>query len=56
VTQADVVAAVKAAGGPSVDKRAVAIASPIKTVGTHKVSVKLHSDVQANLDVAVVAA
>ncbi|GAB7181959.1 50S ribosomal protein L9 [Kitasatospora sp. Ki12] len=56
VTQADVVAAIKAAGGPAVDKRAVAIASPIKTVGTHKVSVKLHSDVQANLDIAVVAA
>ncbi|MFF7994062.1 50S ribosomal protein L9 [Kitasatospora xanthocidica] len=56
VTQADVVAAIKAAGGPAVDKRAVAIASPIKTVGTHKISVKLHSDVQANLDIAVVAA
>ena len=37
VTQADVVEAIKAAGGPAVDKRAVAIASPIKTVGTHKV-------------------
>ncbi|MEU3493230.1 50S ribosomal protein L9 [Kitasatospora cineracea] len=56
VTQADVVEAIKAASGPAVDKRAVAIASPIKTVGTHKVSVKLHSDVQANLDVNVVAA
>ncbi|MFD8598061.1 50S ribosomal protein L9 [Kitasatospora sp. NPDC059646] len=56
VTQADVVEAIKAANGPAVDKRAVAIASPIKTVGTHKVSVKLHSDVQANLDVNVVAA
>ncbi|MFJ1705338.1 50S ribosomal protein L9 [Kitasatospora sp. NPDC088346] len=56
VTQADVVDAIKAADGPAVDKRAVAIASPIKTVGTHKVSVKLHSDVQANLDVNVVAA
>ncbi|MFF0295634.1 50S ribosomal protein L9 [Kitasatospora sp. NPDC004615] len=56
VTQADVVEAIKAANGPAVDKRAVAIGSPIKTVGTHKVSVKLHSDVQANLDVAVVAA
>ncbi|MEV4558777.1 50S ribosomal protein L9 [Kitasatospora sp. NPDC049285] len=56
VTQADVVDAIKAADGPVVDKRAVAIASPIKTVGTHKVSVKLHGDVQANLDVNVVAA
>ncbi len=56
VTQADVVEAVKVAGGPLVDKRAVTIVSPIKTVGTHKVSVKLHADVQANLDVAVVSA
>ncbi|WP_371498279.1 50S ribosomal protein L9 [Kitasatospora sp. NBC_00374] len=56
VTQADVVDAIKAADGPAVDKRAVAIGSPIKTVGTHKVSVKLHADVQANLDVNVVAA
>ncbi|MER8183272.1 50S ribosomal protein L9 [Kitasatospora sp. NPDC094015] len=56
VTQADVVDAIKAADGPTVDKRAVAIGSPIKTVGTHKVSVKLHADVQANLDVNVVAA
>ncbi|WP_354641551.1 50S ribosomal protein L9 [Kitasatospora camelliae] len=56
VTQADVVEAIKAADGPAVDKRAVAIASPIKTLGTHKVSVKLHADVQANLDVAVVSA
>ena len=56
VTQADIVEAVKVAGGPLVDKRAVTIVSPIKTVGTHKVSVKLHADVQANLDVAVVSA
>lgn len=56
VTQADIVEAVKVAGGPLVDKRAVTIASPIKTVGAHKVAVKLHADVQANLDVAVVSA
>ncbi|MFJ6211932.1 50S ribosomal protein L9 [Streptomyces sp. NPDC092296] len=56
VTQADVVEAVKVAGGPSVDKRTVTIASPIKTVGSHRVTVKLHTDVEANLDVAVVSA
>ncbi|MFG2821907.1 50S ribosomal protein L9 [Kitasatospora sp. NPDC048365] len=56
VTQADVVEAIKAADGPAVDKRAVAIASPIKTVGSHKVSVKLHADVKADLNVNVVAA
>ena len=33
VTPADVVGAIKKAGGPAVDKRAVEIAKPIKTVG-----------------------
>jgi large subunit ribosomal protein L9 len=56
VTQADVVDAVKAAGGPAVDKRTVTIASPIKTVGAHRISVKLHPEVEANLDVSVGAA
>ena len=55
VTQADVVEAFKAAGGPAVDKRTVAITSPIKTVGSHRVTVRLHTDVEANVDVTVVA-
>ena len=33
VTPADVIGAIKKAGGPSVDKRAVQIGKPIKTVG-----------------------
>ena len=37
VTPADIVLAVKKAGGPAVDKRAVEIAKPIKAVGTHTV-------------------
>ncbi|WP_431951540.1 50S ribosomal protein L9 [Actinacidiphila sp. bgisy167] len=55
VTPADIAAAVKAAGGPDVDKRRVEIGSPIKTVGSHKVSVRLHPEVEAALDVEVVA-
>src|ERR1700733_9727098 len=35
VTAADVVAAVRAAGGPALDKRAVEVSNQIKTVGTH---------------------
>jgi large subunit ribosomal protein L9 len=56
VTTADVVAAVTAAGGPKLDKRRVELPSThIKTVGTHPVSVRLHPEVVASLDVEVVA-
>ena len=56
VTPADIVLAVKKAGGPAVDKRSVEIAKPIKTVGTHTVGLKLTSGVTAHIDVNVVAA
>ncbi|MDX3076392.1 50S ribosomal protein L9 [Streptomyces sp. NPDC088354] len=55
VTPADIAVAIKAAGGPDVDKRRVEIGSPIKTLGSHKVSVRLHPEVEAGLDVEVVA-
>jgi large subunit ribosomal protein L9 len=54
VTAADVVDAVKAAGGPSLDKRRVELpAAHIKTVGTHTVSVRLHPEVLATVAVEV---
>ncbi|GAA3488393.1 MULTISPECIES: 50S ribosomal protein L9 [Streptomyces] len=56
VTPADVAAAIVAAGGPKVDKRSVELGSPIKTLGSHQVSVRLHADVAAKLGVEVVAA
>ena len=56
VTPADVVGAIKKAGGPAVDKRAVQIAKPIKDVGSHTVGVKLHDAVTAHVPVSVVAA
>lgn len=56
ITQADIAAAIKAAGGPDVDKRRVAVGSPIKTLGAHTVSVRLHPEVEANLELEVVAA
>ena len=46
--------AIKKAGGPPVDKRAVQIAKPIKTVGTHTVGVKLHDAVTAHVRIVVV--
>jgi large subunit ribosomal protein L9 len=55
VTAADVVEAVKAAGGPSLDKRRVELpAAHIKNVGTHTVSVRLHPEVVAPINLEVV--
>ncbi|MDJ0340193.1 50S ribosomal protein L9 [Streptomyces sp. H10-C2] len=56
ITPADIAAAIKAAGGPDVDKRRIEVGSPIKTLGAHKISVRLHADVVANLGLEVVAA
>ena len=55
VTSADVADAVKAAGGPVVDKRKVVLAAPIKTVGKHAATVEVHPDVTAKLTLEVVA-
>ncbi|MET8503766.1 50S ribosomal protein L9 [Streptomyces sp. NPDC015232] len=56
VTPADIAAAIKTAGGPEVDKRRVELGAPIKTLGSHQVSVRLHPEVAAKLGVEVVAA
>jgi len=56
VTATDVVEAVKSAGGPTLDRRRVELpTSHIKTVGTHTVSVRLHPEVVASVDVEVVS-
>ena len=55
VTVADIVDAVSKAGGPQVDKRRIEIGSPIKTVGTHQVTVRLHPEVAATVSLDVVS-
>lgn len=54
VTASDVADAIKAAGGPRVDRRRIELAAPIKTIGSHSVSIRLHPDVSARLTVDVV--
>ncbi|SEG82953.1 large subunit ribosomal protein L9 [Thermomonospora echinospora] len=56
VTAADIVGAVKEAGGPDLDRRRVEIRNPIKTVGAHQVAVRLHPEVGTTVEVNVVAA
>ncbi|OLF18275.1 50S ribosomal protein L9 [Actinophytocola xanthii] len=55
VTTADVVSAVKAAGGPVLDKRMVELPGHIKTVGKHPVNVRLHPEVTVSFRVDVTA-
>ncbi|HEV2889429.1 MAG TPA: 50S ribosomal protein L9 [Frankiaceae bacterium] len=55
VTTADVVDAVSRAGGPKLDKRRIVLDQPIKAVGTHTVTVKVHPEVDATVSLEVVA-
>ncbi len=55
VTAADVAVAVRNAGGPALDKRALVLPQAIKSVGQYKVQVKLHDSVTANVVVNVTA-
>lgn len=54
VTTMDIAAAMKAQG-VDIDKRKISLAEPIKRLGDHTVSIKLHSDVFADLKISVVA-
>jgi len=56
VTVADVVAAVKASGGPDIDKRRIELPGQIKTVGAHSVTVRLHPEIAATIALDVVPA
>ena len=56
VTVQDLVAAVATQTGVDLDRRRVHLTEPIKTLGTHQVPVKLHSDVEFPVTVEVVKA
>jgi large subunit ribosomal protein L9 len=55
VSTTDIAAAVRAAGGPELDRRKIEVANPIKTIGSHRVAVRLHPEVSATLEVEVTA-
>jgi large subunit ribosomal protein L9 len=52
VTSQDIIQAL-AAQGVSVDRKKVLLAEPIKTLGVHRVPVRLHADVMAEVTVTV---
>jgi large subunit ribosomal protein L9 len=56
VTTSDIVDAVAAAGGPKLDRRMISLTAPIKALGNHTATVKVHPEVEAKLTIQVVAA
>ena len=56
VTTAEIADALADASGEKVDRRVIVVTNPIKTLGAHEVSVKLHEDVAATVALNVVPA
>ena len=55
VGPADIAAAVRDAGGPEIDRRKIVVPDPIKSAGSHRVQVRLHPDVSANVTIEITA-
>jgi large subunit ribosomal protein L9 len=53
ITSADIVEALAREKGITVDKRKVDLDSPLKELGAHQVTIKLHPDVSARVTVVV---
>jgi large subunit ribosomal protein L9 len=56
VTAADVAQAVTEQAGVDLDRRRLVLEEPIKTLGIHEITVKLHPEVEFQLTVEVVSA
>jgi len=54
VTVTDIVDAVRNCGGPDIDKRRIFVDRPIKSLGAHQVTVKVHDEVSATVNLEVV--
>ena len=56
VSAKDIAQAIKAAGGPDLDRQRLQIDHPIKHIGEHQVTVVLHPEVSATVTVSVTSA
>lgn len=56
VTTAEIAGAIESISGEAVDKRTIVVVNPIRSLGAHQVSVKLHDEVSATVDLNVVSA
>ena len=56
VTTAEIAGALADVSGEPVDKRTIVVTQPIKSLGSHQVSIKLHDEVSATVDLNVIPA
>ena len=56
VTVGEIAGALTEASGEQVDKRTIVVENPIKALGSHEVSVKLHDEVSATVALNVIPA
>ncbi len=56
VTVAEIAGALAESSGEQVDKRTIVVKNPIKSLGSHLVSVKLHDEVSASVALNVIPA
>ncbi len=56
VTVTDIAEALSDASGQEVDKRTIAVGNPIKSLGAHEVTVRLHDEVSATVALNVIPA
>ena len=56
VTTAEIADALAETSGEKVDRRTIVVANPIKSLGNHEVTVKLHDEVSATVAINVVPA
>lgn len=56
VTTSEIAEALTATSGEQVDKRTIAIKNPIRALGNHEVSVRLHDEVSATVALNVIPA
>jgi large subunit ribosomal protein L9 len=54
VTTSEIADAIAEVSGEKVDRRTIVVTNPIKTLGSHEVSVKLHDEVSATVALNVV--
>lgn len=54
ITPAEIVDAVKAAGGPALDRRRIELPGHIKSTGSYQVRVRLHPEVSADIPLTVI--
>jgi large subunit ribosomal protein L9 len=56
ITMRQVADAITKAGGPKVDPKRIVTSSPIKALGSHEVTIRLHPEVQASASIDVIRA